>query len=181
MLILRTHQQVALRNDRLIVEAGYTPGDRGAGWLTLMMEEQRSFDMREVMLRLDPWVADEYFLFDWSAADALVICGAQGVCVVSSAAASLSSFVWLEFEEGERLDHPWAITTSKHMVVATERRAWCYDLCGKVRWIWSTSSHAPHLAITEAPKTSADMVTLVCTHNVRIEISLQDGSLVNQP
>lgn len=63
------------------------------------------------------------------------------VAIDASNLALLSS-LGLEYQEGETIDSPWhtEIESSRLLVLATERRVWCVNECGAIRWLWECST-----------------------------------------
>lgn len=177
---LETHGRIALRSGRALLETSYRPGDAGPGTLSLRLEDQETFESVEGRLRLDPWIGDEYRWFELHSGNYLVIAGAEAVVAVDATTLGWLSSVALEHEEGETIDGPWhvEVEAARSLIVATERRLWCMDERGAIRWLWSCSTAGEHHWIGAAP-TVRDNRVLVSLRTPRaertVEIHMGDG------
>jgi hypothetical protein len=77
---------------------------------------------------------------------------------IDASSLSLLSSVALEYEEGERIGSPWHVQLEGHLVLATERRVWCLDECGAIRWMWSCSASERDSWISGQPVAEGDRV-----------------------
>lgn len=152
---LKTHgQAIDLRGGQARFSAEYTPGDGAAGVVVFRLEDQESFEAKQLCLRVDPWSADAFELYEYEAGQSLVICCARQIVSLDLESLSLRSVVGLEYEEGESIDRPWFVELAElgSLVVATERRVLCLDGSAAIRWIWSARSDSVERWITGSPK-----------------------------
>ena len=140
--MLKTHGATTLLSGHALIETDYQPGDTGPGLLFLRREDQETFDYVDGQVRLDPWNADEYPLIEFKTGNCLLICGAQAVVAIDALSLVWLSSVGLEYQEGETIDSPWHVEIEERrlLVLATERRVWCLDDHGSIRWMWSCST-----------------------------------------
>lgn len=151
MQVLKTHGSSLSRSRRYLVESEYSPSDGGIGVLLLRLQEQTSFECRELRIRLDPLIADEYVWIEPGSDAYFVVCGAQGVVVVDVLTASLLTSVAWHADEGETVGVPWCVEDAGGLIVATELRVWCLDDHGRVRWMWSCPQGPESVRITGSP------------------------------
>jgi hypothetical protein len=152
---LKTHNAaIPVLEGRAMLRADYSPRDGATGEVTFQLEDQESSELTEITLRLDPWSPDGFEVYDWSDCNVLVVCSSRRVVSLAGEALRLSSAVGLEYEEGENLDRPWflELRTVRLLVVATDRRVWCLDQHGTIRWFWSARYDASERWIFDAPK-----------------------------
>jgi hypothetical protein len=175
-----THGVAIVQAGRAHLVSDYHVGDGGPGELSLTLEDQETLAVVEGRLRLDPWFADTYELFDWRAGDCLTVCGAQAVVAVRTSALAIASSVALEYEEAETLDRPWfhEIPDRPAMLIATDRRIWCLGPQAAITWIWSCRSSQRESWIAGPPavvgaRVRVPLGTLAGTATV--ELSLADG------
>ena len=178
--MLKTHGTALLRSGRALIEADYRPADGGVGLLALRLEDQETCESLEGLIRLDPWIGDEYGLIEFSAGDCFLVCGTQAVVSVDASSLVLLSSVGLEYQEGETIDSPWhvEIEGSGLLVVATERRIWCLDERGAVRWLWSCLTSEQDRWISGEPVVRDDRVCVplgTAQGDVSVELLLKDG------
>lgn len=177
---LQTHGTTVLRAGRAVIETDYHAGDGGPGVVSLRLEDQETGDAVEGQLRLDPWSAYEYPLIEFRTGNALVICGAQAIVTVDVPSLTLRSSLALGYEECDRLDAPWHAECEHHrlLVLATERRVWCIDQRGAIRWIWGCQTTERDTWITAEPIISADRVRVSLrdiARDVVVDLRLRDG------
>ena len=178
--MLKTHGATALRSGRSLLRADYRPGDAGPGLLRLRLEDQETLESRDGDVRLDPWIGDEYPLIEFKAGNCFLLCGAQAVVAVDCSSLSWLSSVGLEYQEGETIDSPWHVEAeeSQLLVVATERRVWCVNEVGAIRWIWSCSVSNQDAWIVGSPVVVGSRVRLPINTRVAasfVDLRLADG------
>lgn len=179
-MILKTHGAVPLRGGRLLIEADYHPSDGGPGLLALRLEDQETGDSVDGLIRLDPWLRDEYRLIEFGAGTCLLVCGEQAVVSIDVASLVLRSSVILEYDEVNTLDVPWHAEPPRGglLVVATQRRVWCLDERGTMRWLWSCAT-SEQARLISGPPTLTDKRVRVALWTARgdiaVEIQLEDG------
>jgi len=141
-MILRSHGTAALRGGSALLEADYHAGDGEPGVLSLTLQDQETGKSVDGAIRLDPWFGDEYPLIEPGSGSCFLICGASAVVAVNASSLAWASSVGLEYQEGETLDLPWhaEVGDRRMLVAATERRVWCVDEHGAIRWLWSCST-----------------------------------------
>lgn len=179
-MILRTHGTALLRSGRALLEANYRPRDAGPGLLSLRLEDQESFESVAGQVRLDPWFADEYALIELKTGNCFLLCGAQAVVAVDAFSLAWLSSVGLEYQEGETIDSPWhaEIEESRLLMIATERRVWCVDERGAIRWLWGCSTSDQDRWISGAPVVVGDRVRVplrTFRTDLSVELQLKDG------
>lgn len=137
-MMLKTHGAAALRSGRMVIETDYRPGNGGPGLLSLRLEDQETYAFFDGRIRLDPWIGDEYRVIEFKTGNCFLICGAQAVVAIDASNLGLMSSLGLEYQEGETIDAPWyaEIEGSRLLILATERRVWCVDEHGAIRWVW---------------------------------------------
>jgi hypothetical protein len=178
--MLKTHGTASLRSGRVLLETDYSPTDGGPGLLSLRLEDQETFLSVDGAIRLDPWIGQDYGLIEFRTGSCFLICGAQAVVAVDARSLGWSSSVGLEYEEGETLDVPWHLELERVrlLVLATERRVWCVDEHGAVRWLWNCSTGHVHAWISGALADGGDRVS-VPVRTVQgertVELQLSDG------
>ena len=180
MVTLKAHGTVPLRSGRALLETKYLPADNGPGLLTLTLEDQETYESVDGTVRLDPLIADEYGLIEFRTAACFVICGAQAVVGVDISNLSLVSSVGLEFHEAETVGSPWHSESEAHrsLVLATERRVWCLDERGAIRWTWACATDDRDRWITGAPVIEDGSVRVplrTMRGEQTIELDLADG------
>lgn len=144
------------------------------------LEDQETYESVEGLIRLDPWIADEYGLIEFGTGNCFLICGAQAVVSVDASNLVLLSSVGLEYQEGETIDSPWhvEIEGSGLLVVATERRVWCVDERGAIRWLWSCSTSEQDGWISGEPAVGDERVCVplrTAKRDLSVELQLRDG------
>ncbi len=180
MIQLNTHGEVLVRSGRALLQADYSSGDGAPGVLSLRLEDQETFDAVDGRLRLDPWSGDVYEMFDWTAGDCFVICGAQAVVALKASTLAIVSSVAMEYEEGETIEAPWFSEAHEHhaLIIATERRVWCLDDRATIRWMWSCATAEYERWILNPPEVADGRVriSLGTDHrDISIELSIIDG------
>lgn len=137
-MILNTHGTVSLRSRRVLIEADYSPANGGPGQLSVRLEDQETYESIDGLFRLDPWIGDEYSLIEFKTGNCFLICGAQAVVAIDVSNLALRSSLGLEYQEAETIDSPWhtEIEAARLLVLATERRVWCVEEDGAIRWVW---------------------------------------------
>ncbi len=180
MFILETHGTVSLRSGRLLLEADYCPGSGEPRLLSMNLEDQQTWESVRGTLRLDPWRADEYRVIDLAMSNHLVLCGAQAVVTVDASNLAVRSSVSLEYEEGETLDSPWytEIEADRSALLATERRVWCLDERGAIRWVWGCRTSDEYRWISGAPVMRGDRVRVPlrnATRDLAVDLQVTDG------
>lgn len=178
--MLRTHGTTALRGGRGTLATDYRPGDVGPGLLSLRLEDHATYESVEGQIRLDPWFGDEYPLIEPATGGFFLICGAQAVVAVEATSLAWLSSVALEYEEGETIDLPWHVEVerSRLLVLATERRVWCVDERGAIRWVWGCTNSDQHRWISSQPIVTAEGVSVplrTTKTSLSIELRLGDG------
>lgn len=163
----------------MLLKVDWRPGDVGPGLLSLVLEDQETSHAVEGRVRLDPWIADEYRLIEVSTGNCFVICGSPAVVVVDGTSLALLSSMSLEYGEGETIDLPWcAESEDRRFVLATERRVWCVDERGMIRWIWGCMNNDRYRAIVAVPRVTGDRVR-VPLRNLQgdffVDLLLSDG------
>jgi hypothetical protein len=138
---LSTHGNARLQAHESHLKTDYRPADSGIGLLALERHDEVTADVVYGSVRLDPWIADEYRLIEFATGNCFLICGAEAVVALDRSGLTWLSSVGLEAQECETLDAPWHVELAhvRQLVVATERRAWCIDERGGIRWMWSCS------------------------------------------
>jgi hypothetical protein len=178
--MLKTHGTAALQSGRKLVETEYRPADRGPGLLSLRLEDQETHLSVHGAVRLDPWIADEFGMIEFRTGNCLLICGAQAVIAVDASSLALLSSVALEYQEGETIDLPWhaEIAERRLLIVATERRVWCIDDRGGIRWVWGCVTSEQDTWVSAAPVSRGDHVR-VPLRSARgdffVDLLVQDG------
>jgi hypothetical protein len=154
MILKKDGTQVALESGSKWVTATYTPADRGPGLLKLQFQDQATWDIREADLRLDPWIADAYDLYEWRAARACVLSGAMRIVVLDLDTLRTSAAICLEVGEGETIERPRFVETDdgRRLLVATESRVFCLDETRAIRWCWSVRSRDDGYVLHAAPQ-----------------------------
>ena len=180
VFILKTHGTVSLRSGLATLEADYCPGSGEAGLLSMNLEDQETGESVRGTIRLDPWLADEYRVIELTRSKHLVICGAQAVVTVDASNLALRSSLSLEYEEGETLDSPWhaEIEADRSTILATERRVWCLDERGAIRWVWACRTSDEHEWISGAPAMRGDRVRVPLRNATRdrtVDLYVTDG------
>jgi hypothetical protein len=179
-MLLKTHDSVWLGSGRVLLETDYRPGDAGPGQLLLRTEDQESFESVTGKLRLDPWIADEYALIEFKTGKCFLLCGAQAVVAVDIASLAWCSSVGLEYQEGKTIDSPWHAESeaSRLLIVSTERRVWCVDEGGAIRWVWSCATSDQSRWIRGAPVVVGERVVIplrTTAADLSVELRLSDG------
>ena len=181
-MIVRTHGTAELRSGRVLLETDWRPGDAGRpGLLSLRLEDQETYESVEGRVRLDPWIADEYLLIELTG-ECFILCGSPAVVALDAATLALISSLGREYEEGELIGTPWqvAIVESRMLILATERRVWCVDERGAIRWVWGCQTSDRYLRISGPPVPRGDRirVPLVSARGeLSVELLLNDGLL----
>lgn len=171
---------MSLRSGRLLLEADYCPGSGEPGLLLMNLEDQQTWDSVRGTLRLDPWLADEYRVIELTISNHLILCGAQAVVTVDASNLALLSSLSLEYEEGETLDSPWhtEIEVDRSTILATERRVWCLDERGAIRWVWGCRTGDEYRWISGAPVMRDDRVRVPlrdATRDRTVDLYVTDG------
>lgn len=179
-MMLSSHGTAALRFSRASIRTDYHPADGCPGILTLEREDLDTYASVEGRLRLDPWIGEQYGLLEFRTGSCFVICGAQAVVSVDMSTLALLSSVALEYEEGETIDVPWhvEIESSRLFVIATERRVWCLDERGTIRWLWSCATSERDTIIAGEPVATDRHVSVplrIANGTLSVELQLSDG------
>jgi hypothetical protein len=169
-----------LRSARALLFADYSSGDAGPGVLSLRLEDQVTFDIAEATLRLDPWSAGGYEVFDWPGGDCIVICGSDAIVALNGSNLALGSSVAMEYEEGETIDAPWFgdAKDCRALIVATEWRVWCLSDRAVVKWVWRCGTTEQDRRICGAPTIGGFRVFVPLRArdgDLIVELSLDDG------
>jgi len=181
-MIVRAHGTAELRSGRILLETDWWPGDAGRpGLLSLRLEDRETYESVEGRVRLDPWIADEYLLIELTG-DCFILCGSPAVVALDAASLALISSLGREYEEGEIIGTPWQveIAESRMLILATERRVWCVDERGAIRWVWGCQTSDRFIQISGAPVPGRDRlrVPLVSAKGeLTVELLLNDGLL----
>lgn len=124
----------------------------------MRLEDQRTFESVESSLRMDPWSAEGFTLVDYPDLHCLLIGGARAVVAVDASTLAWRSSVSLEYQEAETLDEPWHVEapSARAVIVATERRVWCVETKGLVRWMWSCRTTDEDRWVKAAPVVAGD-------------------------
>lgn len=184
--MLTTHGHHKLTRSERSLETDYTPGDVGPGTLRMRIDDARTLESREIAIRLDPWIADEYRTFEWTSS-LLLVFGAHAAVVVDLEDVAVRSSVAFVEDEVETRDAPWcvALEAPRCLIVATTRRIWCVDEGGATRWVWRCPEGDGWWSIHDAPERhGAGLV--VPLHGPRGDsscaVGLADGlSVVGEP
>lgn len=181
-MIVRTHGTVELQAGRILLETDWQPGDADRpGLLSLRLEDQETYESVEGRLRLDPLIADEYLLIELTG-ECFILCGSPAVVALDAASLALISSLGLEYEEAELIGTPWhvEILESRMLILATERRVWCVDERGAIRWVWGCQTSDRYLQISGAPVPRGDRIRVPLVSakgELSIELLLSDGLL----
>jgi hypothetical protein len=181
MVTIRTHGTAELRSGRVRLEADYQPGDAGRpGLLSLRLEDQETYESVDGVIRLDPWIADEYRLIEPTTGDCFLLCGAQAVVAIDASTLAWRSSLGLEYQEGETIDAPWhsEIVERRLLILATERRVWCVDERGAIRWVWGCLTSDRYTRISGEPVPRGDRVGVPLQRakgDFYVDLQLNDG------
>ena len=179
-MMLKTHGTTALRSGRVLLETDYRRGDAGPGLLSLRLEDQETYESADGQFRLDPWIGEEYPLIEFKTGNCFLICGAQAVVAVAAGSLAWLSSIGLEYQEGETIDSPWhlELERSRFLVLATERRVWCVDERGAIRWVWGCKTGDQDRWIAGEPVVAGDRVCVplrTAKAALSVELQLGDG------
>lgn len=179
-MMLKTHGTVALRSGRVLIETDYRPANGGPGLLALTLEDQETYESVDGLVRLDPWMGDEYGLIEFRTGNCFLICGAQAVVAVDVSNLSLLSSLGLEYQEGETIDSPWhaEIEGSRLLILATERRVWCIDEHGAIRWLWCCATSEQDRWISGGPVVGGNRIRVplrTAKGDLSVELQVRDG------
>jgi hypothetical protein len=179
-MMLKTHGTALLSSGRVLIETDYRPGTGGPGLLSLRLEDQETYEAVEGLVRLDPWIGDEYSVIEFRTGHCFLICGAQAVVAVGASNLTLLSSLGLEYEEGETIALPWhtEIEGSRLLVLATERRVWCVDGNGAIRWVWGCLTNEQHRWISGEPALVDDCVRVSLRSakgDSSVDLQIRDG------
>lgn len=179
-MIINTHGATSLRSGRVLLETNYHPGTGGPGLLSLRLEDQETYEAVDGLIRLDPWIGDEYSLIEFRTGNCFLICGAQAVVAVDASNLALVSSLGLEYLEGETIDSPWHTENegSRLLILATERRVWCVDECGAIRWVWGCRTNEQDRWVSAEP-----VIRDHCVHvplrstkgDLSVDLQVKDG------
>ena len=177
--MVKAHGTTGLRSGR-VLETEYRPGSVGPGMLSLRHTDPTTFESTSGQVRLDPWIADEYQIIELEIGNYFMLCGAQAVVAVEAASLAWLSSIALEYQEGETIDLPWSAESqrSRLLVLATERRVWCLDERGAIRWVWSCTTGDQNRWISDEPVIAGDLVRVplrTVTSAPAVELRLGDG------
>lgn len=180
MMMLKTHGTTGLRSGRVLLETNYRPADGGPGLLALRLEDQETYESVDGLIRLDPWIGDEYGLIEFRTGKCFLVCGAQAVVAVDASNLALVSSLGLEYQEGETIGAPWHTEIEAHrlLVLATERRVWCIDERGAIRWLWTCSTSEQDRWISGEPVVGGDRVRVplkTTKGDFSVELQVSDG------
>lgn len=182
-MIVRAHGTAELRSGRVLLETDWRPGDAGRpGLLSLRLEDQETYESVEGRVRLDPWIADEYLLIEHPTGDGFILCGSPAVVALDAVSLALISSLGLEHEEGEIIGTPWQveIAESRRLILATERRVWCVDERGAIRWVWGCQTGDRSTQVSAAPVPRGDRIRVPLVGakgELQVELLLNDGLL----
>lgn len=182
-MIIRTHRTTELRSGRILLETDWQPGDAGRpGLLWLRLEDQETYESVDGRVRLDPWIADEFHIIELTTGDCFVLCGSPAVVALDASSLALISSLGLEYEEGERIGTPWHVelVESRMLLLATERRVWCVDERGAIRWVWGRQTSDRYMQISGAPVPRGDRIRVPLVSakgELSVDLQLNDGLL----
>lgn len=179
-MMLKTHGVAALRSGRVLIEGDYRPGSGGPGLLLLRLQDQETHESVEGLIRLDPWIGDEYSLIEFRTGNCFLICGAQAVVAVDASNLALLSSLGLEYQEGETIDSPWhtEIEGIRLLILATERRVWCVDERGAIRWVWGCLTSEQDRWVSGEPAIRDDCVRVPLRSakgDLFVDLQVKDG------
>jgi hypothetical protein len=180
MMMLKTHGTAALWSGRILIETDYRPGNGGPGLLSLRLEDQETYESVDGLIRLDPWIGDEYGVVEFRTGNCFLICGAQAVVALDASNLALMSSLGLEYQEGETIDAPWhvEIEGSRLLILATERRVWCVDQRGATRWVWGCLTSEQDRWVSAEPVPIDDCVRVPLRSakgDVSVDLQVRDG------
>jgi hypothetical protein len=126
------------------------------------------------------WIGDEYRVIEFGTGNCFLICGAQAVVAVDVSNLALLSSLGLEYQEGETIDSPWhrEIEGSRLLVLATERRVWCVDERGAIRWVWGCLTSEEDRWISAEPVIGDDRVRVPLRSakgDLSVDLKVEDG------
>ena len=178
--MLKTHGTAPLWSGRALIETGYRPGNGGPGLLALRLEDQETYESVDGLIRLDPWIGDKYGLIEFRTGNCFIICGAQAVVAVDASNLALLSSLGLEYQEGETIDAPWhrEIEEGRLLILATERRVWCVDERGAIRWLWGCSTSEQDRWVSGEPVVGDDRVRVplrTAKGDLSVDLLVRDG------
>ncbi|AKU93472.1 hypothetical protein AKJ09_00136 [Labilithrix luteola] len=178
LMKLETHGDKQLvQSDRATLSSEATPAERGPWLLALRLEDQRTFDVVETTLRLSP-ATSEYEGFDWAAGRCLVIHGSEALVALNAHDLRIRCSVAFEYKEARLVGQPWYREAGDVLLIATDRRVWCLEQGGSMRWMWSCRLVDEYRFLSAPPEVVGSAVRLRLgskSGEEAIELSLADG------